>query len=494
MQKSEEIALRGDFFVAPGWQFCYNKGVMEKRKHFYVSRKSVLTWIMVLCLTASAVTRIVFACMKGTGEAEHVWSQVVLPVAATVLYVLIVLISGKERFYKTAIPVWLMAAFYALRPHDFIDGQLMTVLFVISMVFFCVVYTNITSGKFPHAWLLFPMFLAPLAFMVYYSVNSTGRMEYVLLPDFLAFVGLALLCLGIRIHPAGEYHPTWGDRPDGRRLRSLAPMDLVGPYFMPDRCGAMNYYSDAIEITHIERYIRQKRKEGMTNFGINHVLLAAYVRTLCKYPKLNRFMSGQRVYSRGSEVIYCMTIKKDMNVESPDTVIKVKLNQADTAKDVYDKFNAAVEAVRNEPEDSSFDSVANALTLIPGVVMKFTIWLLKVLDYFGLIPQFLLDVSPFHGSLYFTSMGSLGIPPVYHHLYDFGNMPIFGAFGCKRRALEMQEDGTLVQRKFVDVKFTLDERIVDGYYYAAFFKAYKRLLRTPEILDEAPTVINSDID
>ena len=52
------------------------------------------------------------------------------------------------------------------------------------------------------------------------------------------------------------------------------------------------------------------------------------------------------------------------------------------------------------------------LTLIPGVFLKFTVWLLKTLDYFGMLPKFLLEVSPFHGSLFFTSMGSLGIPPI----------------------------------------------------------------------------------
>lgn len=465
---------------------------MEKRKHFYVSRKSVLAWLMALCLTAAAVTHIVLPCMKGAGAVENMWSQIVLPVVALLLFVLITLLNGKEQFYKTAIPIWMLALCYAIRPHSFIHGKLMLVLFVISLVFFCLIYTMVTSGRFRFFWILLPMFLTPLAFMVYYYRNSVNRL--LLLPDFLTFVGLSLLTFAIRVHPDGEYHPTWGDRPDGRRIRSTPAIDQVSPYLMPTRTGAMNFFSDSIEITPVERYIRQKRKEGLTNFGINHVLLAAYVRTLCKYPALNRFLSGQKVYSRGKDIQYCMTIKKDMSLSSPDTVIKVHLTHTDTAEDVYHKFNAAVEEAKKESEDSSFDSVAAAFTLIPGVFLKFTVWLLKLLDYFGLVPGFLLEVSPFHGSLYFTSMGSLGIPPVYHHLYDFGNLPVFGAFGCKRRALELQEDGTLVQRKFVDMKFTLDERIVDGYYYATFFKAYKRLLRTPEVLDQPPTEIVPDID
>ena len=91
-------------------------------------------------------------------------------------------------------------------------------------------------------------------------------------------------------------------------------------------------------------------------------------------------------------------------------------------------------------------------------------------------------------------MGSLGIPPIYHHLYDFGNLPVFGAFGMKRRANEVLEDGTVVQKKYIDVKFVLDERIVDGYYYATFFKYYKRLLAHPEVLDNPPDEVVRDID
>ena len=161
---------------------------------------------------------------------------------------------------------------------------------------------------------------------------------------------------------------------------------------------------------------------------------------------------------------------------------------------MYRQLPDAVDTVKNSPLDSNFDNTAAAFTMIPGVLLKFAVWVLKTMDYFGLLPGFLLEVSPFHGSLFFTSMGSLGIPPIFHHLYDFGNLPVFGAFGMKRRATEVLEDGTVVQKKYVDVKFTLDERIVDGYYYAAFFKHYKRILLHPKILDNPPEVVLCDID
>ena len=477
---------------------------MEKRIHLYVSRKNVLAWLMALCLVGSAVTRIAFAGLKGSGDTLEVWSQIVLPVAATLLYVLIALINGKEMFYKTAIPVWMLGIYYAIQPHHILGGNTFVLaMYCTCILFYCLVYTAITSGRIRWPWLLVPMYLAAAAAVVYAhryeylhssSLSILGCLPY-FLPDYLLFLGCLLLTGAIRVHSDGAYHPTWGDRSDGRKIRTLAPMAQITAYFQVERNTCSNLFEESFEITNIDRYIRQKRREGLTDFGITHVLLAAYVRGVAKYPQLNRFISGQKVYSRGEDIQYCMVIKKEMTVDSPDTSIKVHLNPHDTVYDVYEKLNAAVESVKATQElDSNLDSLIMTLNLIPSVVLKFVVWLLKLLDYFGMLPKFLLELSPFHGSLFFTSMGSLGIPPIYHHLYDFGNLPAFGAFGCKRRALEVQEDGSVVQKKYIDVKFVLDERICDGFYYATFFKHYRRLLRNPEILDNPPDEVVKDID
>lgn len=473
---------------------------MEKRTSLYVSRKNVLTLLMALCLVSSAVTRIVIFGEKGTGDSLYVWSQIVLPIAATLLYVLITLIYGKELFYKTAIPVWMMAIYSAIWLKANITDRSTLWLYWIALIFFASVYTEMTSGRRHYGiLLLFPVVASPLVFILYHhredllAASWSGLMPAV--PDILALFGVLLLVFAVRPYPTGEYHPTWGDRIDGRKIRTLAPMAQITAYFQWERNICSNFFEESFEITNIDRYIRQKRREGMTDFGITHVLLAAYVRGVAKYPQLNRFISGQKVFSRDNDIQYCMVIKKEMNVDSPDTSIKVHLTPYDTAEDVYNKLNVAVEKVKATQElDSNLDGLIMLLNLIPSIVLKFVVWLLKFLDYFGLLPKFLLELSPFHGSLFFTSMGSLGIPPIYHHLYDFGNLPVFGAFGMKRKANEVLDDGTVVQRKYIDVKFVLDERICDGYYYATFFKYYRRLLAHPEVLDNPPETVVRDCD
>ena len=483
---------------------------MDRKITLFVSNKNVLTWLSALCMIGSAVARILIVGTKGA----DVWSQIVLPVFACVLFALMVLETGKEFFYKTAIPVWLIAIYFFF-VFEAVDFQYMdtmiTILYAITLIFVAAMYTQITSEKTNFMWLLIPVLMIPIGAIAYLHRSALLAMEYgglftgalsydflgnykAMLPDALMTLGLLLIIFAAKPHPVGQWHPTWGDRSDGRRIRTEPPLNQIVPYIMVNRNESDNKFETAFEITNVERYIRQKRKEGLVSFGLVHVLLAAYCHSVAKYPKMNRFISGQKIYTHGTDLQFCMTVKKDMTTDSPETVIKVHLTPTDTAEEVYRKINEQVEIVKNTPLDSTLDNTAAAFTLIPGVFLKFTVWILKTLDYFGLLPRFLLEVSPFHGSVFFTSMGSLGIPPIYHHLYDFGNVPVFTSFGCKRRSLEVQEDGSIVQRKYLDCKFTLDERIVDGFYYAAFFKYYKRLMLHPEVLDTPPEQVLRDID
>ncbi len=314
-----------------------------------------------------------------------------------------------------------------------------------------------------------------------------------LAPDSLFLLGLILGVFATWIQSDGKYHATWGDRPDGRRLRTLYPMAQISPYIMVTRNSSTNFFYDALEISAAERYIRQKRREGMTNFGLTHVLLAAYVRTVAKYPGLNRFWQVRRCTPGGGHPVLHDRQEGD-ELRRPGLHLQAPPVPQGHGPGRVPEVQRRRGGDQGLPLDSDFDNTARALTLIPGVFLKFTVWLLRTMDYFGLLPGFLLEVSPFHGSVFFTSMGSLGIPAIYHHLYDFGNLPVFGAFGCKRRTNEVLADGTVVQRKYVDLKFCLDERIVDGFYYATVFKYMKRLMQHPDLLDQPPEEVVQDID
>jgi hypothetical protein len=92
-----------------------------------------------------------------------------------------------------------------------------------------------------------------------------------------------------------------------------------------------------------------------------------------------------------------------------------------------------------------------------------------------------------------TDLGSIGIPPIYHHIYNFGNLPLFVAFGAKRRVTELDRVGVPVERKYIDYKVVMDERTVDGMYYALAFKYLKYFLKNPAELETPPESVKEDV-
>lgn len=285
-----------------------------------------------------------------------------------------------------------------------------------------------------------------------------------------------------------KYKRKLGDRPDGRKIRSLDPLNTVSSYIMAKRNDACNLFEISIDIENIEKYIKKKRSEGLKGFGILHVMLSAYVKTVAKRPGINRFISGQKIFAR-NDIQIMLTIKKELKLDAQETVIKGIFSPSDSPEDIYNTFIKLVEDNKKEGDGNSLDSVARILNYIPGLFLKFAVWLLNLMDYFGLLPKFLLKVSPFHGSFFITSMGSLGIPAIYHHLYNFGNVPIFCSYSAKRNQYVLNKKGEPELRKFVDFKFTLDERICDGHYYASAIKMMNDYLKHPDKLDEPVEVV-----
>ena len=284
-----------------------------------------------------------------------------------------------------------------------------------------------------------------------------------------------------------------GDRSDGYKVRTINPMNKMMPYIMPQRCDACNTYADMFDVTKTDKYCREKVKEGRTNFGFLHVLIAAYLRAISQRPGINRFVSGQKIYTR-KDIQIVMVVKKTLSLDSPDTVLKVRFNPDDTAEEVYDKFNAGVMKIQNAPDKkNSFDKLNKAIAFIPGLLCRWTVKFLNFLDYFGLLPKKLLWLSPFHGSMIVTSMGSLGIRPIYHHIYNFGNLPVFLAYGGRRSVVTLDAEGKTAVKKYIEMKAVTDERICDGYYYASAFKIIKRHVENPELLSVKPEQVYDDI-
>ena len=289
-----------------------------------------------------------------------------------------------------------------------------------------------------------------------------------------------------------KYKRRFGDRKEGRLLRSLPAFAKFIPFIMPTRNDACNQYEEAFEVSNVDRRLRKLRVDGYKGIGILHFLIAAYIRGVSMLPGMNRFVVGRRIYARNNiEVV--MTVKRSLAIDATETTIKVVFEPTDTILDVYRKMNEKIDEIKASDGNNNTEDVAESLCKAPRFLLRFALTILRIMDYFGWLPQSLLDASPFHGSMIITDLGSLRIGPVYHHIYNFGTLPVFISFGAKRHAYELDRHGNMVDNKYVDCKFVMDERTVDGHYYAQFLQAFRYICQHPEIVETPPSKVVEDV-
>lgn len=298
--------------------------------------------------------------------------------------------------------------------------------------------------------------------------------------------------MNVLMENTSTYKKRFGDRREGRRLRSLEPITQVIPFLMKTRTESMNTFVTSVEITELLKYVHDLRDQGYKGINAMHILVAAYARTVSEYPGINRFISGQRIFAR-KDIQISMAVKKELKLNAPETMLKFYLSPSSNLFDVYKEMNTKIEEYKTQEEDDSFDKLVRVLAFFPRFVFRFAVRMLFLLDYYDWIPMFLLKLSPFHCSLLITSMGSLGVPPIYHHLYNFGNAPMFVSFGTTRNERELEADGTVIQHRYMDFKVTMDERICDGQYFSAAVHALIKYLKNPKLLEISPETVNEDV-
>lgn len=448
---------------------------------YYVSKKSFSVWVSLVFALISIVAGAQHFISVESGQSYiHLAGIAALPVAA-VFFMFSVICLGKKKFSFTIMPVVLGCLSFVIAS----VGKSMAAVIVCRV--FCIVaaiiYVAVIFNKIKTNTLLVYLFgVAVLcsAVIIYKIRKDLGVQD---ISAFCALISMLFISLGMRRDYDG-FTFRWNDRANARQVRSLPPMSKITPYFMPDRIGAQNLIREQLNLTEIEKYIAEKRKQGLKGFGFMHVFIASYLRAVAQYPGVNRYLSGQKVFSR-TDCEVAFVVKKEMTAEAPDTVVKIKFKPGITAEEVYHQVSKVVGENKGETEDSTFDTVAKLFSYVPGVFLKFTVWFIKLLDYFGLLPTALEEVSPFHASMFFTSVASIGIPVIFHHLYNFGNVPIFCAFGKKYKQSETDKDGNIITTKYIDYTFSADERICDGYYFSLVLRQIRKIFANPDCLDVA---------
>ena len=266
-------------------------------------------------------------------------------------------------------------------------------------------------------------------------------------------------------------------RPDGKRVKGLPPIVAAIPYIMPKRYDAQNTITEYIDEDVIRDYLRSKRREGKR---ISHMalLIAAYYKATLLNPKINYFVVNRKIYERNHFCVSFAMLKQLPDGSPDETTVKLYIEPTDTLFTIEEKMQKLIEENSVTENKNSTDKFAGFMLSIPGLP-RFVLWLARLLDNIGLLPRFIVDLSPFHTSMFITNLASIKTSYIHHHCYDFGTTSVFICMGLPVADFLSGD----YSKKIMPLGVVMDERICTGYEFALFKSDFRRFLKKPESLE-----------
>lgn len=265
--------------------------------------------------------------------------------------------------------------------------------------------------------------------------------------------------------------PLFG-RPDGKLATDLPATRRIMPFIMPTRNQSAVYFEQELDLTRTLPFLEAfNAAHPETRAGIFHVFIWALVRSLHERPRLNRFVSGSHIYQRDG-VWISYSAKKAMNDDSPVVVIKRRFEATDFATTVKLLLGDVKEGRSDKP--SHVDKELKLFLALPAPLLRLGVSLLAWLDRWNLLPGSFIHPDPLYASAFVANLGSVKLEAPFHHLYEYGNIPVFAVIGRKKEVVT--PGGT---KTVCSIKYTFDERIEDGLYCAQSLEIVKRLVEDP---------------
>ncbi len=281
-----------------------------------------------------------------------------------------------------------------------------------------------------------------------------------------------------------------GDRADGWRVRDIDTVYTVMPYVLRTRIDSQCLFEESIDAGRAEEFIKQHR-DDIPNLAIMHIVIAAMVRTISQRPYVNRFIVHNKLYAH-NDIEISLVIKRSLTDRGEETLIKPEFEPDDTLADIVRKLSDELERTKPLDNKNSTDKTAKLLGRMPPFLLRFAIGIVRLMDNWGILPAGIRQASPWHTGAFITNVGSLGIGPIYHHLYEFGTCSFFVAMGKKERRQLYDRNGNIFMERTMGLKYVIDERVCDGHYYAVSMRLMRRLMNNPEMLLLPPDKIVMD--
>jgi hypothetical protein len=266
-------------------------------------------------------------------------------------------------------------------------------------------------------------------------------------------------------------------RADGTIARDVPAYRRIMPFIMRGKNESIAYFEQEIDVERAQAFIETWNARSPQKISFFHLYTWAAVQTMAARPRLNRFVAGSRVYDRkGIWVSY--SAKKKMDDDSPVVVRKCRIEPGLPFSELVEQLRSDVDEGRSAKR-SHVDKELSLVLMLPAFLLRMLIVLQMWLDSWNLLPHALIESDPLYASLFIANLGSLKMDALNHHLYEYGNIPIFACVGRRRRAVIANDKGELSTPLVCTVKYSYDERVEDGLYCAAALDHLRRLLEDP---------------
>ena len=265
------------------------------------------------------------------------------------------------------------------------------------------------------------------------------------------------------------------DRRDGKYIKPKGSIAVIFPYIFNRRTDAEVSTTFDFDIEELCKYVDKKNKSGKLEYKMTyfHAILATFGVVFFNRNKLNRFIQNKRVYER-DKISFAFIAKDKMTDAADEKIICLELNPEENALEMSKRAAIDVFQSKNEGKND-FDDTLQFFTKLPGWLLGMIVGFVKFLDKHGWNPKFLTEGDTNYATVIFSNLGSIHANSCYHHLNEYGTNSIVITIGTIHEV-----DG----RRRVDLTFTLDERIADGFYFAKSVNMAQDVALHPEVLDK----------
>jgi pyruvate/2-oxoglutarate dehydrogenase complex dihydrolipoamide acyltransferase (E2) component len=234
-----------------------------------------------------------------------------------------------------------------------------------------------------------------------------------------------------------------------------------------------------IDITDLEVFIAEKRRNGI-KATLTHVFILAAARALKQeIPELNTFIKRGNVILREHIDVMVSVLLRESQMGS----ILIKDADTLTLEELIKVMSEDIKSSRQGSENKTMQ-IKDKLARIPWPFRGWIFRLLKTItaDLGFSFPSLGLSANSF-GSFVVSNIGSVGLDMGYPALFPSSNVSFVLVIGGVNRKPAVVGD-QILPRTILSLGAALDHRVVDASHGGLLFRYLKNIVKNPQLLDE----------